>query len=54
MARLCNTLNQPDPEALRERVVRAIHEFEQRVRDQGLPLTQIHGRIMPFALASTT
>ena len=35
LARLRNTLNQPDPGDLRERAVRAMREFEQRVRDLG-------------------
>jgi type VI secretion system protein ImpK len=38
LARLRNTFNQPDPGELRERAVRAIRGFEQRVRDLGLPL----------------
>ena len=37
MARLPNTVNPPDPGELRERAVRAMHTFEQRVRDLGLP-----------------
>jgi type VI secretion system protein ImpK len=41
MARLRNTLNQPDPGDLRERAVGAMRVFEQRVRDRGLPLEQL-------------
>ena len=41
LARLRNTLNQPDPGELRERAVRAVREFEQRVRDLGLPMEQL-------------
>jgi type VI secretion system protein ImpK len=41
MARLRNTLNQPDPGDLRERAVLAIRGFEQRVRDLGLPMEQL-------------
>jgi type VI secretion system protein ImpK len=37
MARLPNTINYPDPGELRERAVRAMHSFEQRVREMGLP-----------------
>jgi type VI secretion system protein ImpK len=37
LARLPNTINHPDPGELRERAVRAIHTFEERVRDLGLP-----------------
>src|ERR687893_2949192 len=37
MARLPNTVNPPDPGELRERAVRAMHTFEQRVRDLDLP-----------------
>src|SRR5208282_954622 len=38
LARLRNTLNQPDPGDLRDRAVRAMRDFEQRVRDLGLPI----------------
>src|SRR5437763_11413198 len=41
MARLRNTLNQPDPGDLRERAVGAMRVFEQRVRDRGLPLEHL-------------
>lgn len=41
MARLRNTLNQPDPGDLRERAVGAMRAFEQRVRDLGLPIEQL-------------
>jgi type VI secretion system protein ImpK len=41
LARLRNTLNQPDPNDLRERAVRAIHTFEQRARDLGIPIEQV-------------
>ncbi|MGD9614995.1 MAG: type IVB secretion system protein IcmH/DotU [Alphaproteobacteria bacterium] len=37
MARLPNTVNPPDPGELRERAVRAMHNFERRVRDLDLP-----------------
>ena len=37
LARLPNTIHHPDPGELRERAVRAIHTFEERVRDLGLP-----------------
>ncbi|HEV8678240.1 MAG TPA: type IVB secretion system protein IcmH/DotU [Stellaceae bacterium] len=37
LARLPNTIHHPDPGELRERAVRAIHSFEQRTRDLGLP-----------------
>ena len=37
MARLPNTVNPPDPGELRERAVRAMHTFEQRVRELDLP-----------------
>ncbi|HXP06384.1 MAG TPA: type IVB secretion system protein IcmH/DotU [Stellaceae bacterium] len=38
LARLRNTLNQPDPGDLRERAVAAIREFESRARDTGVSL----------------
>ena len=38
LARLRNTLNQPDPGDLRDRAVREMRDFEQRVRDLGLPI----------------
>src|SRR5262245_29500917 len=41
MARLRNTLNQPDPGDLRERAVSAVRQFEQRARDLGLPIEQL-------------
>src|SRR5690348_305964 len=37
MARLPNTVNPPDPGELRERAVRAMHNFEQRMRELDLP-----------------
>lgn len=37
MARLPNTLEHPDPGELRERAVRAMHAFEERVRGLDLP-----------------
>ena len=37
LARLPNTIHHPDPGELRERAVRAIHTFEERARDLGLP-----------------
>jgi type VI secretion system protein ImpK len=41
LARLRNTLNQPDPGDLRERAVGAMRAFEQRVRDLGMPIEQL-------------
>src|SRR5689334_17345032 len=41
LARLRNTLNQPDPGDLHERAVRAMRGFEQHVRDLGLPTEQL-------------
>ncbi len=41
LARLRNTLNQPDPGDLRERAVRAMRDFEQQARDGGAPLEQL-------------
>jgi type VI secretion system protein ImpK len=41
LARLRNTLHQPDPGELRERAVHAMRGFEQRIRDLGLPLEQL-------------
>src|SRR5271165_4759558 len=38
LARLRNTINQPDPGDLRERAVRAMRAFEQRARDAEVPL----------------
>ena len=38
LARLRNTLNQPDPGDLLDRAVREMRDFEQRVRDLGLPV----------------
>ena len=38
LARLRNTLNQPDPGDLLDRAVREMRDFEQRVRDLGLPI----------------
>jgi type VI secretion system protein ImpK len=38
IARLRNTVHQPDPADLRERAVGAMRRFEQRVRDAGLPI----------------
>ena len=37
LARLPNTLRHPDPGELRERAVRAVHTFEERARELGLP-----------------
>jgi len=37
LARLPNTINHPDPGDLRERAVRAMHSFEQRMRELDLP-----------------
>ena len=41
LARLRSTLNHPDPGDLRERAVRAMHAFEQRVRNLGIPSEQL-------------
>src|SRR6516164_2737948 len=41
LARLRNTLNQPDPGDLLDRAVREMRDFEQRVRDLGLPMEQL-------------
>ena len=41
LARVRNTLNQPDPGDLRERAVRAMRDFEQQARDGGVPLEQL-------------
>jgi type VI secretion system protein ImpK len=41
LARLRNTLNQPDPGDLLERAVRAMRAFEQHVRDLGIPIEQL-------------
>jgi type VI secretion system protein ImpK len=38
LARLRNTVNQPDPGDLRERAVRALRAFEQQARDAGVAL----------------
>ena len=38
LARLRNTLNQPDPGDLRERAVQAMRRFEEEARSSGLPL----------------
>ncbi|MBV8616471.1 MAG: type VI secretion system protein TssL, long form [Acetobacteraceae bacterium] len=41
LARLRNTLSQPDPVELRERAVREVRAFEQRARDAAIPLEQL-------------
>jgi type VI secretion system protein ImpK len=41
LARLRNTLSQPDPAELRERAVREMRAFEQRARDAAIPLEQL-------------
>lgn len=41
LARLRNTLNQPDPADLLERAMGAMRSFEQRVRDLGIPIEQL-------------
>lgn len=41
LARLRNTLNQPDPDDLRERALDAMRHFEQRSRDFGIPIEQV-------------
>ncbi|MBN8888978.1 MAG: flagellar motor protein MotB [Acetobacteraceae bacterium SCN 69-10] len=41
LARLRNTLNQPDPADLRERATRELRAFEQAARDAGVPIEQL-------------
>ncbi len=41
LARLRNTLSQPDPAELRERAVREMRAFEQHARDAAVPLEQL-------------
>lgn len=41
LARLRNTLNQPDQADLRERAVRALRRFEQAAREGGVPMEQL-------------
>ena len=41
LARLRNTLNQPDPGDLRERALGAMRLFEQRARGLGIPIEQV-------------
>ena len=41
LARLRNTMSQPDPGDLRERAVREVRLFESRARDAGVPLEQL-------------
>jgi type VI secretion system protein ImpK len=41
IARLRNTAHQPDPADLRERAVGVMRQFEQRVRDSGIPIEQL-------------
>jgi type VI secretion system protein ImpK len=41
LARLRNTLNQPDPGDLRERTLGAMRHFEQHARDLGIPIEQV-------------
>jgi len=41
MARLRNTLTQPDPGELRERAVSAMRSFEQRARELEVPMEQL-------------
>jgi len=41
LARVRNTLNQPDPGDLRERTLGAMRQFEQRTRDLGIPIEQV-------------
>jgi type VI secretion system protein ImpK len=41
LARLRNTLSQPDPADLRERAVREMRAFESRAREAGVPLEQL-------------
>ncbi len=41
LARLRNTVRQPDPGDLQQRTVRALRDFEQRARDAGVPPEQV-------------
>lgn len=41
LARLRNTLSQPDPADLRERAVREMRAFESQARDAGVPMEQL-------------
>lgn len=41
LARLRNTMNQPDPADLRERATRELREFERVARDAGIPIEQL-------------
>ena len=51
LARLRNTLHQPDAGDLRERVVRELHDFERRAREGGIAMDQL--RPAHFALCAT-
>jgi type VI secretion system protein ImpK len=41
LARLRNTVSQPDPADLRERATRELRAFEQQARDAGIPIEQL-------------
>jgi type VI secretion system protein ImpK len=41
LARLRNTMSQPDPADLRERATRELRAFEQQARDAGIPIEQL-------------
>lgn len=41
LARLRNTLHQPDAGDLRQRIVRELHSFERRAREAGIPMEQL-------------
>lgn len=41
LARLRNTVSQPDPTDLRERATRELRSFEQHARDAGIPIEQL-------------
>jgi type VI secretion system protein ImpK len=51
LARLRNTLHQPNTGDLRERVVRELHDFERRAREAGIPMDQL--RPAHFALCAS-
>ncbi len=51
LARLRNTMNQPNPLDLRERAVAELRKFERTVRDAGVPMEQL--RPAHYALAAS-
>jgi len=51
LARLRNTLHQPDAGELRERTVRELRDFERRAREAGIPMDQL--RPAHFALCAS-